>query len=107
MRIRKLEKIPAPSSAGDQFSKQTANASPKRSVLADLLKSVFNNPNLCFQIMVIILTLSGENAGMERKIAGMGTALEKIRGIAEVLAAAMGSMKTAAAAPRKIKQILE
>lgn len=71
------------------------------------LKRIFSNPNLGFQIMVIIITIASENVQMDRRIEGMTSTVEKIRNITEVLNNTMTSVKAAAEAPRKIRQMLE
>lgn len=70
-------------------------------------KSILSNPNLGFQLMVIILTIASENVQMDRRIAGMTTTVEKIRNITEVIGATMTSVKAASEAPKKIRQMLE
>lgn len=71
------------------------------------IENILHNPNLSFQIMVIIMTLVSDSGQMERRIDGVTSAVEKVRNIADLLSNTMSSVKTASETPRKIRQMLE
>ncbi|WP_177505905.1 hypothetical protein [Anaerosinus sp.] len=71
------------------------------------VKKMIANPNLGFQIMVIILTLTSDDERLERRIDGMNTTVGKIRSITEMLNKTMGSVKIAAETPKKIRQLFD
>ena len=75
--------------------------------LLRFVKKIIENPNVGFQIMAIILTLTCENGQMERRIDGMSTTVDKLRDITELLNKTIGSVKIAAETPRKIRQLLD
>lgn len=72
-----------------------------------LIRRIINNPNLAFQIMVIVLTLASDNLRMDRRIDTMTTKIDSIRGIAEVINNTMQSVKVAAEAPKHIRKLLQ
>lgn len=117
MRIRKIEKT---RQAEERLKKEVCvvEEAGKRAKLTEkeykppslgnrFFKSILSNPNLGFQVMVIILTLASENVQMDRRIEGMTTTVEKIRNITEVINHTMTSVRAAAEGPKKIRQMLE
>lgn len=96
------EEIKTPLPQGEPLPESGLFRGPLR-----FMRKVLDNPNLGFQIMVIILTLASDNIKMERRIEGMTTTVDKIRNITDVLNNTMGSVKVASEAPRKIRQLLE
>lgn len=117
MRIRKIEingrdKAAAPQELcvlndPEKRAKRTEKVYKSAETGNSFFKNILSNPNLGFQIMVIILTIASENVQMDRRIAGMTTTVEKIRNITEVIGATMTSVKAASEAPKKIRQMLE
>lgn len=71
-----------------------------------LVRQVLNNPDLSYQVMVIILALTGDQVKMDRRINTMTSSIESIRGITEVLNTSVRSLKTAAEAPRHIRRLI-
>lgn len=72
-----------------------------------LLRRVMNNPNLGYQIMVIILTLTAEDTKMDRRINGMTSSIDTLRGITDVITNSMNSLRQAAEAPRQIRRLID
>lgn len=75
--------------------------------LGNIFNHLLSNPNLGFQVMVIIFTMVSEDVQMDRRIEGMTSTVEKIRNITDVLNNTMNSVKVAAETPKKIRQLLE
>lgn len=80
---------------------------PKEPTASSLMESILKNPNLAFQILVIIITLASDQGKMERGLDGMTEMIDKLRKIADVLDSTMGSVRTAAETPQKIRQLLK
>ena len=74
---------------------------------AALFRRIINNPNLNYQLLVIMITLFSDNMQMDRKINGMNTTIDKIRNLSQILDGAMTSVKSAAEAPKQIRKLLE
>lgn len=75
-------------------------AKPKK-----LLQQVINNPNLSYQVMVILLSLTSDSVKMESRISNMSTSLDNIRGAAEVLNTSVRSLQAAAEAPKRLRRL--
>lgn len=118
MRIRRIKKVAKEDAAIKKdvcVLAQTAKRPEKvrtevkapSGFLGNIFSHLLSNPNLGFQIMVIIFTMVSENAQMDRRIEGMTTTVEKIRMITDALNNTMNSVKAAAETPKKIRQLLE
>ncbi len=83
-------------------SKSNKTATPLR-----FLERIVGNPNFNLQMVVILLTLASENMQMDRRIDGMTTTVDKIRGITDVIGNTMQSIKVATEAPKQIRRLLE
>lgn len=70
------------------------------------LRQITDNPNFAFQVMVVLLTLTAEDKKMDRRIDNMTSSIDALRGITEVLGGSMQSLKTAAEAPKRIRNLL-
>lgn len=64
------------------------------------------NPKLMIQIFLVIVVLAAERIKLDRKMTDAGQAIDKMRGIADILTGTIESVKTAAEAPVKIGQVL-
>ena len=71
-----------------------------------LLRQVLNNPDLSYQMMVIVLALTSDQVKMDRRINTMTSSMDNLRGITEVLNTSVRSLKTAAEAPRQIRKLI-
>lgn len=72
-----------------------------------LLRQVLNNPDLSYQVMVIVLALTSDQVKMDRRINTMTSSMDNLRSITEVLNTSIGSLKTAAEAPRQIRRLIK
>lgn len=66
---------------------------------------LLSDPNFNIQIMTVLLTMTSDNARMDRGLETMTTTVDKVRNITELINNSMRSLKTAAEAPRQIKQL--
>lgn len=71
------------------------------------IQKFIENPNLIVQLLVIVFTLTSENDQMDRKFEGVSNTVDKIKDITDILNSTMRSVKLAAEAPEKIRQLLE
>ncbi|WP_132082126.1 hypothetical protein [Anaerospora hongkongensis] len=69
------------------------------------LKRLISDPNFNIQIMTVLLTMNSDNARMDRGLETMTTTVDKVRNITELINNSMRSLRTAAEAPRQIKQL--
>jgi len=113
MRIRRDQKITQATLCGDKeivVFKNTPKAMnktikfTKRST--EFIQKFIQNPNFMVQLFVIIFTLTSENDQMDRKFEGVSSTVDKIKNITDILNRTMHSVKVAAEAPEKIRQIL-
>lgn len=72
-----------------------------------LFRQVIGNPDLSYQIMVILLTLTSDNVKMDRRINTMTSSIDSLRSISEVLTTSVRSLQTAAEAPKQIRKLLK
>ena len=72
----------------------------------ELIQKFIQNPNFIVQLLVIVFTLTSENDQMDRKFEGVSSTVDKIKNITDILNRTMHSVKVAAEAPEKIRQIL-
>ena len=72
----------------------------------ELIQKFIRNPNFIVQLLVIVFTLTSENDQMDRKFEGVSSTVDKIKNITDILNRTMHSVKVAAEAPEKIRQIL-
>ena len=72
-----------------------------------LLNRIIANPNLSYQIVVIIITLLSDNVPLDGKIKNMSTSIDKFRNVVDVLNNTVGAIKTASDAPRQIRGIIK
>lgn len=72
-----------------------------------LIRKIINNPNIAFQLMVIILTLASDNVKMDRRIDKMTSTIDTIKNVTEVINNTMRSIKVAAEAPKHIRNLLQ
>ncbi|MDR3562685.1 MAG: hypothetical protein P4N59_14790 [Negativicutes bacterium] len=72
-----------------------------------LVRQVLDNPNLSYQVMVILLALTSDNVNMDRRINNMTSSIDSLRGITDVVNNSIRSLQTAAEAPRKIRQLIK
>ncbi len=105
MRVRDRER------EAEFFSK---NYPPDPIVLQDGKESAKNrlwrflraNPKLVIQIALVLFVLASEKFKLERKMTDAGQAIEKLRGVADILTGTLASVRAAAEAPAKIGQVL-
>ncbi|MBP2643063.1 MAG: hypothetical protein H6Q67_950 [Firmicutes bacterium] len=71
------------------------------------LRQMISNPNLSYQILVILLTLTSEETKMERRIDTMSTSVDALRGITDVIFNSMQSLRAAAEAPQRIRNLIK
>jgi hypothetical protein len=64
------------------------------------------NPKLIIQILLIIIVFAAERIRLDRKMSDAGQAIEKMRGVADILTGTLESVKKASEAPSKIEQVL-
>lgn len=91
---------------------QTVSASPKPKTgkfekPMGFLRSIIDNPNFGYQIVVILLTLASDNMGMERRISTMTNSLDAVRGITDVLNGTIKSLRAASEAPQLIRRLMQ
>lgn len=82
--------------------KEAVPVKPVRSI-----KRLLSDPNFNIQIMTVLLTMTSDNARMDRSLETMTTTVDKVRNITELINNSMRSLKTAAEAPRQIKQLFK
>ncbi|MBP2650953.1 MAG: hypothetical protein H6Q74_1778 [Firmicutes bacterium] len=98
----------AEGAAGDDSVKVAKPVNPGLSLKPlKMLRQVIQNPNLSYQIMVILLALTGGDGKMERRIDTMTTSVDSLRGITDVLTNSMQSLRTAAEAPKRIRSLIK
>ncbi|MDF2565823.1 MAG: hypothetical protein K0Q53_2227 [Massilibacillus sp.] len=73
---------------------------------AEFIQKIIQNPNFIVQLLVVVFTLTSENDQMDRKFEGVSSTVDKIKNITDILNSTMHSVKIAAEAPEKIRQIL-
>lgn len=71
------------------------------------LKRFVQNPDFGYQFLVVLLTLTGDNFKMDRRIDNMSSSIETLRNITGVINNAMGSLKTAADAHRQVRRLID
>lgn len=71
------------------------------------MQKFIENPNLIVQLLIIVFTLTSENDQMDRNFEGVSNTVDKIKNITDILSSTMRSVKVAAEAPEKIRQLLE
>ncbi|CUH96205.1 hypothetical protein P22_2294 [Propionispora sp. 2/2-37] len=91
----------------DQKEANQIETTIKKNSPAALVRKIVNNPNFSFQIVIILLTLLGDNVPMDRHLNGITSTIDKIRNVTEVVNHSMESLKSAAEAPRHIRKLLE
>lgn len=113
MRIRRDQKITQATVGGNKEivvfkdTPKTMNKTvkfTKRST--ELIQKIIQNPNFIVQLLVIVFTLTSENDQMDRKFEGVNSTVDKIKNITDILNRTLQSVKVAAEAPEKIRQIL-
>lgn len=72
-----------------------------------LIRKIINNPNIAFQVMVIIITLAADNVRMDRRIDNMTSTIDTIKNVTEVINNTMRSIKVAAEAPKQIRNLIQ
>lgn len=72
-----------------------------------ILRQIINNPNLGYQVMVVLLALTTDNVKMDRRISNMTTSLDSLRSMAEVLNTSVRSLQAAAEAPKQIRRLFK
>jgi len=72
-----------------------------------LIRRIINNPNIAFQLMVIIVTLASDNMRMDRRIDNMTSTIDTVKNITEVINNTMRSIKVASEAPKHIRNLLQ
>lgn len=114
MRIRRDKKIIQVTVVGNRevmLSKDVSKPINKRIKFtkqsARFIQKFIENPNLIVQLLVIVFTLTSENDQMDRKFEGVSNTVDKIKNITDILNSTMRSVKVAAEAPEKIRQLLE
>lgn len=108
MRIRRVKKtnVKTASKAPVKVQDSARNERHKQA-WSGWLQRLLQNPNVGFQLLVILLALASENKQMDRRLETVGTTAEKISSIAEVLTSTLTSVRAAAEGTKKIRQILE
>ena len=112
-RIRQLKKVSDDNLEGileNQSINQKESikvAKPLEGANTSFFRKIISNPNLSFQIMVIILTLASDNVQMDRRIDTMTNKIDAIRGITDVINNTMQSVKVASEAPKHIRKLLQ
>ena len=94
----------------DDVKKERDNDDVKKAKPAKpfgFIHHIIDNPNFALQIIVILITLTSENMQMDRRIAGMTTTVDKVKGITEVINSTMQSIRAATEAPKQIRRLLE
>ena len=71
------------------------------------IRRLLRDPNFNTQMMTIILTMTSDNVHMERRIDSMTSAIDKVRGVSELINNTMRSLKSAAETPGQIKRLLK
>ncbi len=71
------------------------------------LRQVISSPDFGYQAVVILLSLAQGNFPMERRLNTMTSSVDALRNITGVIDNAMTSLKTAADAPRQIRQLIK
>ncbi|MBP2655488.1 MAG: hypothetical protein H6Q73_3057 [Firmicutes bacterium] len=98
----------ADGTTGDENVK-VANPVKSASSLKPLkfLRHIVSDPNLSYQIMVILLTLTSEPTNMNRRIDTMSSSVDTLRGITEIIGNSMQSLRAAAEAPQRIRSLIK
>lgn len=91
----------------DQEILNQAEPVNKKNSPASLVRRIVNNPDFSFQMVIVLLTLLGDNVPMDRHLNGITSTIDKIRNVTEVVNHSMQSLKSAAEAPRNIRKLLE
>lgn len=99
MRIRKIEKI--------LFREEKLTTSLLKPQINWFKEKFLANPKLLFQIGIIIFVVICETTKMERQMDNFSSTVDKIKDVTEIMNHTMRSVKIAADAPEKIRQVLE
>lgn len=99
MRLRRRRR----KKSDDRATEKTTNTKNMNS----LLNRIISNPNLSYQIVVIMITLLSDNMPLDGKIQNMATSIDKFRNVVDVLNNTVGAIKTASDAPRQIRGIIK
>lgn len=110
MRIRRDKKVTQATVDGNKeiiFFKEAPKPIKFTKRSAEFIQKIIQNPNFIVQLLVIVFTLTSENDQMDRKFEGVSSTVDKIKNITDILNSTMHSVKVAAEAPAKIRQLLE
>lgn len=72
-----------------------------------LVRQVINDPNIGYQFLAVLLTLTADDFKMDRRIDTMTSSLDTLRNITNVVTNTMQSLKSAAEAPRQIRRLVK
>lgn len=92
-------------SSGAAESVKVAQVVPRRR--RSLWRRIAENPNLGYQMAVILLSLGSEHVKMDRRIDAMTTQVAQVKGIAEAVTNAMQALRTVTELPRNVKRIMQ
>lgn len=79
---------------------------PEETLKSRIWRFIRANPKIAIQFILVIVVLAAERIKLDRKMNDASQAIEKMRGIADILTGTIESVRSAAEAPAKIGQVL-
>lgn len=91
----------------DEEVKEAKPVNKRTSRPLRVLRQVVSSPDFGYQAMVILLSLTQGSFPMERRLNTMSSSVDALRNMTGVIDNAMQSLKTAADAPKQIRQLIK